>query len=178
MREPLRGLPLVADGTDMTGDPIPRQGLDLDSVCALVFMGPRYLIQHREDLPDISYPNCWGLFGGACEVAESAIEALRREFLEELGIDLPRSEPLLTCTYDLWFEDRRTRKAFFAVELFSEEADRLVLGEGQGMAWLSFDEVLARAGQFVPYDLGVIALHHRGIRWRQRPEHPVPAESP
>ena len=31
------------------------------------------------------------------------------------------------------------------------------------MAWLRFEEIMARADQVVPYDLSVIALHNRGI---------------
>jgi 8-oxo-dGTP diphosphatase len=127
-------------------------------------MGRLYLLQHREDRHDISYPNCWGLFGGACEQEESAADALRRELLEELDLEVASYEPLLTCVYDLWFEDRRTRKAFFSVEITEAQAGRLVLGEGQGMAWLRFEEVMARADQVVPYDLSVIALHNRGIK--------------
>ena len=127
-------------------------------------MGRQYLLQHREDRHDISYPNCWGLFGGACEQGESAADALRRELLEELDLEVASYEPLLTCVYDLWFEDRRTRKAFFSVELSEAQAGQLVLGEGQGMAWLCFEEIMARADQVVPYDLSVIALHNRGIK--------------
>ncbi len=143
---------------------IPKtRGLDLDSVAALISMGPRYLLQHREDRLGVTYPNCWGLFGGACEPGESAPDALRRELLEEIGIEIGHYEPLLTCVYDLWFEDRRTRKAFFSVELSETEAGKLVLGEGQGMAWFRFAEIMARADQVVPYDLSVIALHNRGL---------------
>jgi hypothetical protein len=32
------------------------------------------------------------------------------------------------------------------------------------MAWLRFEEIMARADQVVPYDLSVIALHNRGIK--------------
>jgi 8-oxo-dGTP diphosphatase len=127
-------------------------------------MGRQYLLQHREDRRDISYPNCWGLFGGACEKGESAAEALRRELLEELALEVTSYEPLLTCTYDLWSEDRRTRKAFFSIELSQAQAGKIVLGEGQGMAWLRFEEVMARADQVVPYDLVVIALHNGGVK--------------
>lgn len=144
-------------------DPVPKAGLDLDSVAALIHMGQRYLLQHREDRAGVAYPNCWGLFGGACEPGESAVDALHRELLEELSLEVTGYMPLMTCMYDLWFEDRRTRKAFFAIELSQAQADTLVLHEGQGMAWLGFDEVLARADHFVPFDLGVIALHSRGI---------------
>jgi 8-oxo-dGTP pyrophosphatase MutT (NUDIX family) len=153
----------VDDRESVRRDPRPRPGLDLDSVAALISMESRYLLQHREDRLGVSYPNCWGLFGGACEVGESAVEALRRELLEELNLEVTSYEPLLTCVYDLWFEDRRTRKAFFSVELSEAQAGQLVLGEGQGMAWLHFEEIMARADQVVPYDLSVIALHNRGV---------------
>ena len=137
--------------------------LDLDSVVGLVFMGRRYLLQHREDRQGVSYPGYWGLFGGACEPGESASEALRRELFEEIALDVVRYTPIVGCTYDLWFENRRTRKAFFGIEITQAEADSLVLGEGQGMAWFDFREVMAMADRVVPYDLSVIALHHRGI---------------
>lgn len=137
--------------------------LDLDSVAALVFMGRRYLLQHRENRRGISYANFWGLFGGACEPGESASEALRRELLEELSLDVVSYTLILTCTYDLWFESRRTRKSFFGIEVSPAEADSLVLGEGQGMAWFGFEEIMAMADLVVPYDLSVVALHNRGI---------------
>ena len=147
----------------LKSDPVPKTGLDLDSVGALIHMGQRYLLQHREDRDGVAYPNCWGLFGGACEPGESAADALHREMLEELSLEVAAYKPLMTCVYDLWFERRRTRKAFFTIELSEFQAAKLVLHEGQGMAWLRFDEVLVRASSFVPYDLAVIALHHRGI---------------
>jgi 8-oxo-dGTP diphosphatase len=131
-------------------------------------MGRQYLLQHREDRDDITYPNCWGLFGGACELGESAADALRRELLEELSLEVTSYKPLLTYVHDVWFEDRRTRRAFFAIELSQSQAGSLVLHEGQGMAWFGFDEVLARADQFVPFDLAVIVLHSRGSG---RPRH-------
>ena len=140
------------------------RGLDLDSVAALIFMAPRYLLQHREDRHGVTYPNCWGLFGGARENGESVGDALRRELLEELNLEVTSYEPLLTCTYELWLEDRKTRRAFFSIEITNAQAGKIVLGEGQGMAWLRFEEVMARADQFVPYDLSVIALHNRGIK--------------
>jgi 8-oxo-dGTP pyrophosphatase MutT (NUDIX family) len=144
-------------------DPASKAGLDLDSVAALIHMDRRYLLQHREDRVDVAYPNCWGLFGGACEPGESAADALHRELLEELSLEVTGYTPLMTCTYDLWFENRRTRKAFFAIELSQAQANTLILQEGQGMAWLDIEEILARVDHFVPFDLGVIALHNRGL---------------
>jgi 8-oxo-dGTP pyrophosphatase MutT (NUDIX family) len=135
--------------------------LDLDSVAAIIYMsGRRYLLQHREDRSGISYPNAWGLFGGARETGEDAEAALRREMMEELEFPVGACSLFVGCTFDLRFEARRTRKIFFSVEMTETEVQRLVLREGQGMAWLSFGEILARADDVVPYDLGMIALHH------------------
>jgi 8-oxo-dGTP pyrophosphatase MutT (NUDIX family) len=144
--------------------PAASEKLDLDSVAAIIYLpGRRYLLQHREDRGDISYPNCWGLFGGAREAGEEAETALRREMMEELEFSVGAFSLFVGCTFDLRFEVRRTRKIFFSVEMTEAEACGLVLREGQGMAWLGFHEILARAEDVVPYDLGMIALHHQRL---------------
>jgi 8-oxo-dGTP diphosphatase len=135
--------------------------LDLDSVAALIFRPDgRYLLQHRENRSDISYPNWWSLFGGARDPGERAEDAMRRELREELEFTVRECVPFLGCTFERWFEGRRTRRIFFSVETSERETQALVLHEGQGMAWFTLDEILARATQIVPYDLGVISLHY------------------
>lgn len=140
-------------------------GLHLDSVAAIIWqaVGPRYLLQHREDRRDIAYPNWWSLFGGALEAGESAEQALRREMIEELGLHIRGLCVLFSCTFDLRFAALRVRKTFFDVEITRLEAEKLTLKEGQGMAWLRFDEMVARAEQIVPNDLGALALHHARV---------------
>jgi hypothetical protein len=71
---------------------------------------------------------------------------------------------LASCTFDLRFAALRVRKTFFDIEITRPEAEKLTLKEGQGMAWLRFDEIVARAEQVVPYDLGALALHNARIR--------------
>ena len=143
----------------------PIDGLYLDSVSAVIWMpGPQYLLQHREDREGVTYPNWWSLFGGGCELDETAEATLRRELLEELNFQVDECKPLIGCTFDLWFEGMSIRKIFFTVEMTQDEADKLVLREGQGMGWLSFPKILGRADLVVPYDLGVIALHHSQVK--------------
>jgi 8-oxo-dGTP pyrophosphatase MutT (NUDIX family) len=135
--------------------------LDLDSVAALIFRPDgRYLLQHRENRGDISFPNWWSLFGGARDADERAEDAMRRELREELELTVRECVPFLGCTFERWFEGRLTRRIFFSVETSHREIQALVLHEGQAMAWFTLDEILARATQIVPYDLGVISLHH------------------
>jgi 8-oxo-dGTP pyrophosphatase MutT (NUDIX family) len=137
---------------------------DLDSVAAIIFTSDhRYLLQHREDRGDIAYPDWWCLFGGAREPGEDAETALRREMMEELAFSVGECGPLVGCTFDLWFEARRTRKIWFCVEITETESRGLVLHEGQGMAWLRFEQIIERASQIVPYDLGMIALHNSRV---------------
>jgi 8-oxo-dGTP pyrophosphatase MutT (NUDIX family) len=133
---------------------------DLDSVAAIIFTDAgRYLLQHRENRPAVSYPNSWSLFGGARERGERAEDAIRRELLEELEFPVRECRPFLGCTYELWFENRLSRKIFFSIHMTEAESRSLVLREGQGMAWLLLREIYDRGDAIVPYDLGMIALH-------------------
>lgn len=47
------------------------------------------LLQLRDDKPELRYPNHWTFFGGAVEDGESPDEAIARELMEELELDIP-----------------------------------------------------------------------------------------
>lgn len=47
------------------------------------------LLQLRDDRPDLLYPNCWTTLGGGVEEDETFDEAIRRELLEEIELELP-----------------------------------------------------------------------------------------
>ena len=59
------------------------------ATCLLFDRDGKLLIYLRDNIPTISFPNCWDLFGGIIEDGETPEQALLREIKEEIGIDLP-----------------------------------------------------------------------------------------
>ena len=54
-------------------------------VKAVIFKDEKFLLQLRDNKPNIPYPNTWAFFGGGVEEGEKHEEALKRELKEELG---------------------------------------------------------------------------------------------
>jgi len=52
---------------------------------AFIYQESRLLLQLRDDIPNIIYPNYWGLFGGNIEPGETPEGAIKRELEEEIG---------------------------------------------------------------------------------------------
>jgi 8-oxo-dGTP pyrophosphatase MutT (NUDIX family) len=122
----------------------------------------RYLLQHRDDRPDIWFPDCWGLFGGAMESGEAPLDAIRRELAEEIGV-VPRDLAYFTrFDFDLAFAGGgMLPRHIFEATLKAAEAAALRLGEGREMRFFAPDEVL-RLPHPTPYDGFALYLHiHR-----------------
>ncbi|WP_018155836.1 NUDIX domain-containing protein [Demetria terragena] len=60
---------------------------------AVLIRDGRILLGHRHPDRD-NYPNCWDLIGGHVEAGESVEDALRRECLEEIGVEIRALETL------------------------------------------------------------------------------------
>jgi 8-oxo-dGTP pyrophosphatase MutT (NUDIX family) len=99
----------------------------------------RFLLQHRDDKPDIANPGMWGSFGGEIEPYETPLDGYLRELEEELAwrpdvLELIGSTP---------FSDGSGRRQL--IYLYASPLDRpygeLVLGEGQAMGLFGPDEL-------------------------------------
>ena len=120
----------------------------------------RYLVQLRDDKPTIFFPNHWGCFGGALEPAESHTEALRREVMEELALDIEEQNisEFTRFTFDFGFAGGAIiDRVFFEVSIHSNLLDDLVLGEGREMCLWHGPQLLKEA--VVPYDRFAIWMH-------------------
>ncbi len=112
-------------------------------VAAVLFDAQRrVLIAQRP--PGKPLAGYWEFPGGKLLAGEDEVNALRRELVEELGIEMQSSRPLLSLTHD--YPDRRVQLAVRVVERY----DGVPRGvEGQPLKWVSpdglFDENLLPA---------------------------------
>lgn len=58
-------------------------------VMAIIHQDGKYLMQLRDDIPNIVYPGVWGFFGGHLESGETPAIALKRELIEEINYSAP-----------------------------------------------------------------------------------------
>ena len=123
---------------------------------AILYQEDRYLLQLRDNIPNIVYPDHWGFFGGHLEAGESPEEALMRELSEEIGYQPPAVYPFRT-----YETDRSIRHVFHAPLLGA--IDRLVLGEGADFKLVSVAEI--EAGQ--AYSEVLVQLKPLGNAHRQ-----------
>lgn len=92
----------------------------------------KFLLQLRDNNPNIANPNMWGLIGGGIEAGETPLRAIKRECAEEIGI-IPKKIQYAGCS-----DENGSR---FYAYLSDEEEASLVSGEGQAIKLFSCDEV-------------------------------------
>ncbi|MCH7883570.1 NUDIX domain-containing protein [Patescibacteria group bacterium] len=93
----------------------------------------KVLIHKRDDRTSAS-PNKWDYFGGSIDPIDQgkAEEAVVREIHEELGIRVDKDGLELLSEKDNMY-----------YVIFPKYIRELVLGEGAGLAWFSFDEAFS-----------------------------------
>jgi 8-oxo-dGTP pyrophosphatase MutT (NUDIX family) len=136
-----------------------------DAVCALIVLEDgRYLMQLRDQRPDIFYPGYWGLFGGAVDEGESPTEALYRELYEELEMKAGDIRLFSNFTYELSAVGNKSfYRMCYEVSLPYREYENLRLHEGAAMQAFEGCEIL-RQDRIVPYDSFTLWLHYERSR--------------
>lgn len=102
---------------------------------AILYQNNQFLLQLRDDKPEIRYPGHWAFFGGHLEPDESPETALKRELQEEIGYRPPEVH---------YFRSYRTvgqiiRHVFYAP--LTVEVNQLQLNEGQDLKLSTIEEV-------------------------------------
>jgi 8-oxo-dGTP diphosphatase len=101
----------------------------------------KILLQLRDDRPDLNYPNHWSCLGGAAEGDETFDEAIRRELLEEIEIDLS-VKLWKTQHYPIEIRDRN-----YIVDICTYvgridlPVSEIKLNEGQALGYFGLDEL-------------------------------------
>jgi len=100
------------------------------AVALIIDEDGRYLVQLRDDIPSIFFPDHWGCFGGAINNAESPKEAVIRELFEELAVSINRARfSLFTrLSYDAPFIGYgAVDRVYFEVKVTRTEINEMVL---------------------------------------------------
>lgn len=77
-----------------------------------------------------SYEGCWEFAGGKIEAGESTLEALKREFFEELNLEVKTARYWLTKTHR--YPSAHIHLNFFIIDHYSGEIETK---EGQKISW-------------------------------------------
>ena len=138
-----------------------------DAVAALLVADDgRYLMQLRDDLPQIFYPGHWGCFGGAVDPGEPPEQALRRELREEIEFSVNEATEFTRFDFDLrGLGQKKVYRIFYEVPISAAAVSQLVLHEGAAFKLFSGAEILQQK-QVTPYDAFAIWLHYRRERFQ------------
>ena len=133
-----------------------------DAVAAiLVDPAGQYVLQRRDDKPEIFFPGHWGCFGGAVEENEPPLDAMRRELREELELDVDAGGVSYFTRMDFDFAPlggTTVFRMFYEVRLSQAQVSALRLHEGQAMRHFDARELLLRE-RVTPYDAFAIWMH-------------------
>ena len=132
-----------------------------NAVCAIIINNNKILLQKRDNIKKIFFPNHYGLFGGAIEKGEKKKTALKRELHEEIGIKFKLNRFKLFNEMKLDFRPIKYKKfirSFYLLRLDNTEKNTIKLGEGSEMKW--FNPLYAYNNlKITPYDAYVIWLY-------------------
>ena len=115
---------------------------DFQGVKVALINNGKVLTILRDNIPNIPYPNMWDLAGGGRENEESPYETMRREVLEELNIDIPKSNVVWVKHYESVTKPGK-KSVFMVANIRDHQIESIKFGEeGQGYKMVTFQEFL------------------------------------
>lgn len=130
-----------------------------DAVAAIITVEDgRYLMQLRDDIPQIFYPGHWGCFGGAVGPGENQLHALERELAEELEMASPVAGEFVKLDFDLTkLGQKSCYRTYYEIRVTEAEVSRFALHEGAEMRLFTPAELFDV--RLTPYDSFALWLH-------------------
>lgn len=101
---------------------------------AILYRENKFLMQLRDNIPNIIAPGCWALFGGHIESGETPEIAVQREVLEEIGYELTAF-----TKFGIYSDQKAVRYVFQAPLLVP--LNQLVLSEGWDLDLLTAEDI-------------------------------------
>ena len=131
-----------------------------DAVAALLLLkDDRYLMQLRDDIPNIFYPAHWGCFGGAIEHGETPEQELKRELLEELELDVGESRLFTRFNFDFApLGHSVVTRIYFEVDVLDSTFENFVLHEVADFRAIKGSELIS-SYKVIPYDAFAVWMH-------------------
>lgn len=131
-----------------------------NAVAALLLLDDgRYIVQLRDAIPDIFYPDHWGCFGGAVEEGETPLAALRRELEEELEYAPDTAEEFTRFEFDFSKVGQpKVYRVYFETSVPAAAFRRFALHEGAAFEAITGRALLTQR-KVAPYDAFAIWMH-------------------
>jgi 8-oxo-dGTP pyrophosphatase MutT (NUDIX family) len=118
------------------------------------------LLQHRDNIPGIWYPDHWGCFGGAVDDGEEPFQALIRELEEEIELKVHEAAYFTRFEFDLTEIGRRHYyRMYYVVTMTGADLVHIRLHEGKAVRAFSGEEILKEL-RVTPYDAFALFLHY------------------
>lgn len=142
-----------------TPGPVTLDAFPAAVAALLVTEDGHYLLQRRDEKPDIWFPGYCSLFGGLIEEGESPEEALVRELSEELDYRPGAFSYFTQVCFDLRRWNRGIKLRYiYEVPVKRAEISGMSLREGQAIE-LHGPQAVMGIDRLAPYDAVAIGLH-------------------
>jgi 8-oxo-dGTP pyrophosphatase MutT (NUDIX family) len=140
----------------------------LDAVAGiLVLEDGRYVMQLRDTLPSIFYPDHWGCFGGAVGDGETPLAAMKRELAEELEYIPETCDEFTRFDFDFSkLGQSKIYRIYYEVRVPEAAFGKFVLHEGAAFEAIDGRDLLTKR-KVTSYDAFAVWTHMHVLRFKQ-----------